>query len=69
MSTDPSRYFTFPQLQARFAGASRGWLYTQLAAGNIPQPVKIGGRVLWLRSTIEKYEAEMESNCNAGDVS
>ena len=66
MSTDSS-YFTFSELQKRFAGASRGWLYAQLAAGRIPQPVKIGGRVLWLRSTIEKFEAEIEAR-NADPV-
>lgn len=61
-SSEASKYLTFRDLQARFAGASKSWLYARLAAGEIPTSVRLGGRALWLRSVIDTWEAKIEAD-------
>lgn len=60
-SNEASKYLTFRDLQARFANASKGWLYARLAAGEIPAPTRFGGRALWLRTVIDAWENRIES--------
>jgi len=60
-SNEVSKYMTFTDFQARLAGASKSWMYARLAAGEIPPPVRFGGRALWLRSVIEAWESQIEA--------
>ena len=39
------RYLTLREVSERLGGRSRSALYEDMAAGRLPQPVRIGGRV------------------------
>jgi predicted DNA-binding transcriptional regulator AlpA len=41
-------------LAAMLSGSIR-WVRTQDAAGKLPKPVRVAGRVLWLRDEIEAW--------------
>ena len=41
------RYLTLREVSERLGGRSRSAIYADLAAGRLPQPVKLGGRVYW----------------------
>ena len=41
------RYLTLREVSERLGGRSRSSIYADLAAGRLPQPVKLGGRVYW----------------------
>ena len=41
------RFLTLREVSERLGGRSRSAIYADLAAGRLPQPVKLGGRVYW----------------------
>jgi prophage regulatory protein len=41
------KYLTFTELRAKLGGRSRSAIYLDLAAGRLPQPVKLGGKLYW----------------------
>lgn len=41
------QYLTFTELRAKLGGRSRSAIYLDLAAGRLPQPVKLGGKLYW----------------------
>jgi predicted DNA-binding transcriptional regulator AlpA len=41
-------------LAAMLSGSVR-WIRTQDAAGKLPRPIRVAGRVLWLREEIESW--------------
>jgi len=45
---------TIDALQARI-GFRRSWIYNQLAAGNFPEPIKIGRSVRWREVDIDAW--------------
>lgn len=40
-------YLTLAELRAKLGGRSRSAIYLDLAAGRLPQPIKLGGRLFW----------------------
>ncbi len=40
-------YLTLAELRAKLGGRSRSAIYLDLAAGRLPQPIKLGGRLYW----------------------
>lgn len=44
-----------------YGGRSRSWLYTAVANGDLPAPVKIGGRILFSRAKLLAADAEREA--------
>lgn len=48
-------YLTLTELRAKLGGRSRSAIYTDLAAGRLPQPVKLGGRLLWPEGDLEAH--------------
>ena len=40
-------YLTLTELRAKLGGRSRSAIYLDLAAGRLPQPMKLGGRLYW----------------------
>jgi len=53
------RYLTFPELRAKLGKRSRSAIYKDLAAGRLPQPIKLGGRLYWPEGIIDKHLVEM----------
>jgi prophage regulatory protein len=41
------RYLTLTELRAKLGNRSRSAIYADLAAGRLPQPTKLGGRIYW----------------------
>lgn len=41
------KYLTFTELRAKLGNRSRSAVYCDLAAGRLPQPLKLGGRNYW----------------------
>ena len=52
-------YLTLNEVRARLGGRSRSAIYTDLAAGRLPQPLKLGGRIYWPSDEIEAHLREM----------
>lgn len=57
------RYMTRTEVQAFLGGRSRSAIYCDVAAGRIPKPRRLGGRIYWLRSELE---AAMKGGENVG---
>ena len=38
-------------------------------SGRVPQPIRLGGRLVWLSDTLEKWLKEQSAAANAGVVS
>jgi predicted DNA-binding transcriptional regulator AlpA len=49
------RYINFPDMRAKLGGRSRSAIYVDLAAGRLPQPIKLGGRLYWPESDLEAH--------------
>lgn len=47
------RYLDLHALRAKLANRSRSAIYLDLQAGRLPQPVKLGGRLLWPEHEID----------------
>ena len=41
------RFLTLTELRAKLGNRSRSAIYTDLKAGRLPQPIKLGGRLYW----------------------
>lgn len=49
------RYLTLTELRAKLGKRSRSAIYEDLAAGRLPQPVKLGGRLYWPEGDVEAH--------------
>jgi predicted DNA-binding transcriptional regulator AlpA len=58
-AAEAAPFLTFDDLQARLCGASRSFIYSKIAAGELPRPAKIGGKSLWPRETIVAFERRL----------
>lgn len=47
------RLLTFNDLRTILGGRGRTTIYRDVAAGRLPKPIKIGGRVYWRDEDIE----------------
>ena len=41
------RFLTLTELRAKLGNRSRSAIYTDLKAGRLPQPIKLGWRLYW----------------------
>lgn len=48
-------YLTLTELRAKLGNRSRSAIYIDLAAGRLPQPVKLGGRLYWPEDAVEAH--------------
>lgn len=48
-------YLTLTELRAKLGNRSRSAIYADLAAGRLPQPIKLGGRVYWPEGDVEAH--------------
>lgn len=49
------QYLTLTKLRAKLGNRSRSAIYADLAAGRLPAPVKLGGRVYWPEAEIDAH--------------
>ncbi len=48
-------YLTLTELRAKLGGRSRSAIYTDLEAGRLPRPVKLGGRLYWPEGDVDSH--------------
>ena len=49
------RYLTLKELRAKLGNRSRSAVYLDLAAGRLPPPVKLGGRLYWPEDDLDAH--------------
>ena len=49
------KYLTLTELRAKLGNRSRSAIYADLAAGRLPQPIKLGGRIYWAEGDIDAH--------------
>lgn len=49
------QYLTLKELRAKLGDRSRSAIYLDLAAGRLPQPVKLGGRLYWPEGDVDTH--------------
>lgn len=52
------RYLTLAELRAKLGGRSRSAIYGDIAAGRLPQPLKLGARVYWPEGALDAFLRE-----------
>jgi len=60
-ATAESPYMTMTEISARYAGASRSWIYSSSRCGDLPPMLKIGGKLLFSRAAVIAKDAEREA--------
>ena len=50
-----STYLTLTELRAKLGNRSRSAIYADLAAGRLPPPMKLGGRIYWAEADVEAH--------------
>ena len=61
VSKEQVRFIRFPELQEILGGVSRAKVERDVASGTLPQPFKLGKRmVAWKASEIEEYLASLQ---------
>jgi predicted DNA-binding transcriptional regulator AlpA len=53
------RFLTLTELRSKLGNRSRSAIYLDLAAGRLPQPVKLGGRLYWPEGDVEAHLRDM----------
>ena len=48
-------YLTLTELRTKLGGRSRSAIYLDLAAGRLPQPIKLGGRLYWPEGDVDGH--------------
>ena len=51
------RYINLNELRAKLGGRSRSAVYSDLAEGRLPQPLKLGGRLYWPETDLAEWLA------------
>lgn len=49
------QYLTLTEVRERLGNRSRSAIYLDLAAGRLPQPIKLGGRLYWPESELDAH--------------
>ena len=53
------KYLTLKELSAKLGGRSRSAIYLDMAAGRLPQPVKLGGKLYWPEAELDAHLREL----------
>lgn len=48
-------YLTLNELRVKLGNRSRSAIYADLAAGRLPQPLKLGGRNYWAEGDVDTH--------------
>lgn len=62
------QYLTVNDLQKRLGGRSRSAIYEDLKAGRLPEPLRLGSRVLWGEEDLTEFLDEMKTQQWPSDV-
>lgn len=49
------RFLTLTELRAKLGNRSRSAIYTDLEAGRLPKPIKLGGRLYWPEGDLDTH--------------
>ncbi|KPA20238.1 hypothetical protein shim_35700 [Shimia sp. SK013] len=49
------KYLTLTELRAKLGNRSRSAIYLDLAAGRLPNPIKLGGRLYWPEAELDAH--------------
>lgn len=49
------KYLTLTEVRAKLGNRSRSAIYADLAAGRLPQPIKLGGRIYWPEAELDAF--------------
>lgn len=49
------RYLTLREVSAKLGGRSRSAIYSDIATGRLPQPLKLGARVYWPEGALDAF--------------
>lgn len=49
------RYLTLTELRRKLGNRSRSAIYADLAAGRLPKPIKLGGRIYWAEGDVDNH--------------
>jgi len=52
-------YLTLKELSAKLGNRSRSAFYLDIAAGRLPQPVKLGGKLYWPEGEVDEHLRNM----------
>ncbi len=55
------RLLTLNELRNVLGGRGRTTIYRDVAAGRLPKPIKIGGRLYWREDEVEAFVEEIAS--------
>ena len=58
------QYLTLEEVRAKLGNRSRSAIYTDIAAGRLPQPLKLGGRIYWAESEIDAHLRTLRESDN-----
>jgi prophage regulatory protein len=47
------RYLNTSQLRKKLGDRARSTIYVDVAAGRLPAPIKLGGRLYWIESDVD----------------
>ena len=56
------RYLTLNELRTKLGNRSRSAIYLDLAAGRLPPPLKLGGRLYWPEGDVDAHLRNMMQN-------
>jgi predicted DNA-binding transcriptional regulator AlpA len=62
------KYVTLRELRAKLGGRARSTIYNDLAAGRLPAPVKLGGRLYWPEADIDAHLCALAAEAQAKKV-
>ena len=48
-------YLTLTELRTKLGNRSRSAIYADLAAGRLPKPMKLGGRIYWAEDDVQDH--------------
>lgn len=54
-------YLTLTELRSKLGGRSRSAIYLDLAAGRLPQPIKLGGRLYWPEGDVDAHLRNLQA--------
>ena len=55
MDVKMETYLTLTELRKKLGNRSRSAIYADLAAGRLPPPIKLGGRIYWPEGGIDAH--------------
>ena len=52
------KYLNQSQLSSKLGGRSRSSIYRDIEAGRLPEPIRFGGRLYWVESSVDEALAD-----------